>query len=120
MKTRNGFVSNSSSSSFVIVGVRISYKKLFDKNKKDKYGDDSPIAGFDRDRSKIGKLQVVTDDGDKAYIGVGDVASSEEEGFNNSFTRLDDELKQNVKETLEPLGLWDETKFGLYIGTVPS
>jgi hypothetical protein len=118
MKTRNGFVSNSSTSSFVIVGVKVDYDKLFTNNNTDHYGYREPIVGFDRDNSKFGKLRVITDDGTNAYIGFG--AEYESPDCEKEFIKLEENVMQQVKEALEPVGLWDENKFGLYYGVVPS
>jgi hypothetical protein len=67
---------------------------------------------------KLGKLKIFTGtDGKPEVLGVG----TGEETYSNGgddydFTPLEDvdSIKNRVKEILEPIGLWDEKKFGLY------
>jgi len=118
MKTRTGFVSNSSTSSFVIVGVKVPRKKLFTKLMEDdeNLDDDEPIDEFDGD-SDLSGLAVVQDyEGEVAYIGEGD--QSWDSGCR--FIKMDNKIKKKVEKILKPLGLWNEKKFGIYSGTIAS
>jgi hypothetical protein len=106
MKIRSGFVSNSSTSSFVILGVKISENK-FRKitGNIDLY---EPIT-----KSYCGLT--VSDDGNgNILIGIGDKWSDTDTISDGSFSMRDiDKLKEN----LEKHGLMSAGKFGLYYGT---
>jgi len=53
-----------------------------------------------------------------SVAGVGVVTGSSNGGDPNKFKSLDDvnvdEIKEKLKSILEPVGQWDESKFGLY------
>jgi len=118
MKIRNGFVSNSSTASFVIFGIKIASDKLYSKTEVDEYGDKATIPEYDRDNGvlKESKLQVIDDYAGKAYIGIGE--EGDECGLANGFQKVDQTTIEKIKAALEPLGLWDEKSLGLYYGTV--
>lgn len=72
MKTRQGFVSNSSSSSFVVIGARIPQSELRDLGWEDEE------AGYDYDKIPEG-IQVYYDD--NAYIVGTPICKSEDWGL---------------------------------------
>ena len=132
MKTRIGFVSNSSSSSFVILGVSISEK---DRARLHELTQLSP-----RDyRSKLKGLDIISASG-KTIIGKKSLKwNAPDRNFkrpDNNDTTLsspsmsfhgrtcvmfmpkfigEEDLK--IKKVLEPLGLWNDDQFGVYCGT---
>lgn len=101
MKIRQGFVSNSSSTSFVMYGICINstdmYEELDDKSNN--------LSCF------------LDDDCDKIYIGtVFDVEGCPKRIDNYNFRK--EETKKKLKDMLEPMNLWDEKYIGIYAGTV--
>lgn len=129
MKIRSGFVSNSSSSSFVIFGYQA--QEIFDKNpKKDlmdrfapgkhdedikKWGLDEAFDEFIRDTNfGLPGVKYLSDDG-PGYIGLvlADVASDECYIESDEFDL--DELKSKAAELAKILGIDDKPK--IFVGT---
>tara|TARA_Y100000034_G_scaffold37672_2_gene46322 strand:- start:2476 stop:2889 length:414 start_codon:yes stop_codon:yes gene_type:complete len=76
-----------------------------------------PIPEWDESET-LGSFKVHTSTDSHDHV-VGIIAADEAEmrGSGVDFTKLPDNLadeKYKLKELLEPLGLWDESKFGLY------
>ena len=106
MKVRTGFVSNSSSSSFIIQGYMIDSKQIPAEISKDFYSITHSVKGMD---SKV--------DGDDYYIGKILMDGVEEE----SVQQLDVKPIKNIKPIIEKF-LKDnkieinESNFGIYAG----
>lgn len=123
--------------SYAVIGVEIDQKKLYQKpiNKKAFEHDypktmkfcpntgnklweevEEPIPEWD-DEDELGEYKVYfsTDD-TRCFIGVIVCESGPYKGEVN-FVQFPDDLedkKQKLKDFLTPLGLWDESKFGVY------
>jgi len=84
-------------------------------------GEDTPVADYDGDE-RLGPLRVKKWDVEGATLGVLAYCSqtvrsgdTEEERSMLMVTDVDIEvIKQNLKEYLEPRGLWDEDAFGVW------
>lgn len=118
MKTRNGFVSNSSSSSFVVVGVEVSKKEfppeaflkaVLDEKSFDKIKEDVKEDAYDflyRVKEDTDISYLTEDDGagrGKVIIGV-NVCDSEEYGLASHSESLEDVLAK-IKPFLKKLGV---------------
>lgn len=77
------------------------------------------LGGVDKDLEKIGKFEIHKGTDDFYHV-VGVVAATETNsngGNEIDFVPIPADLeaqKQELKALLEPLGMWDESKFGLY------
>ena len=95
MKTRNGFVSNSSSSSFIVLGVKTEDDKKYEEAEKL-------------------KIRVLTDDS-SYYIGEIIADFSSDEGLENNSINII-QATQRVVEKIKQLG-FDEKDIQLHVGT---
>jgi hypothetical protein len=101
MKTRNGFVSNSSTSSFVVLGIK--HQCDFDD-----------LERLEKKIEEVG-LDVLTDDGDFVYIGKTIADFSDEDGLEAGSIEIDTtELATKLKQ----LNL--DEKIKIYYGTRAS
>jgi len=102
MKARNGFISNSSSSSFAILGI----KHQLSKNEDD---------DFDEFIQKIEKtkLEILTDDG--SYCFIGKVIVDGEDAFEGKEMEIDEINIEKLTQTLKDLGFTEKIK--IYCGT---
>lgn len=78
--------------------------------------DEEPIEGFDEDRYTLGGFPIVqgTDGKIEVLAVCRNGADDYDRGKVKPLPDNLDELKQQVKSLLEPLGQWDERKWGLY------
>jgi hypothetical protein len=95
MKTRNGFVSNSSSSSFIVLGVKTEDEKIYEQAEKL-------------------KISNVTDD-NSYYIGEVIADFSDEESLENQTIQILSSIRRVAKK-IEQLG-FSENDIQLHIGT---
>ena len=121
MKTRLGFVSNSSTSSFVVLGYKYEKKRMDHSFSSDAFYDLLEVI-----RSK--KQATVVYDGERGYVyfGCGEEWSNEESPDGDSFV-LDGEqieaIKQKIKAVLVKYDIWEdkfEKSFGLHYGNRSS
>ena len=112
MKVRSGFVSNSSSSSFVLVGLDLTGEMEPDELEEHEQYDD--------DKMKLAGIDVFFGADDQVFVGEG--AYGEENmgapDFSMGLGRIN-RLHDMMKKKLEPLGLWDENGFGVHSGYIP-
>ncbi len=139
MKIRNGFVSNSSTSSFVLIGLDVVRDKLYHREKKraceceienaetmeycSKCGGgvmrevDVPIP--EMVDYKIGDFPVIDNfEGDATFIAIPGTYKTGDE-YDMIKVKIPEnlnEMKENMKNVLEPLGMWDEDSFGIQSG----
>jgi hypothetical protein len=123
MKIRTGFVSNSSSSSFICLGVRVSADDIIEALGDDKF---SEIL-----ENEYGEVFYDSEGGNHVYFGAYETHSSDD-GWDISPTNalkkfakdesLHDIEKRLVKEVQELFLLPKSVKFefGLFVGTVAS
>ena len=96
MKIRSGFVSNSSSSSFVLYGVKIPQNEIAEETR---------LNGFDC--IEDGRFYLI---GKTLAYGIEDMKITE-------ITPDEETLKENIKELLSSYGVdMSEKKFGLFVG----
>jgi hypothetical protein len=112
MKIRNGFVSNSSTSNFLIFGVKAPYTENIEE-KVDTFNKQFDVT-----------LDILFDDGSDVHIGrvFYDVGDGEEIGDleidHDSLNEMADEIKEHSKEFEETFGV--EPSFKLRTGTRSS
>lgn len=142
MKLRKGFVSNSSTSSFVLIGIPIrqtEYEEKFCTRTKERRCDcelpegldinsvpKCPMCGRDAMRERVrrndeinlGNFEIQEMRDESVFIIIPDSCQYGDE-YDSNLSLIPDniiELKQELKEVLEPMGLWDEGKFGVWSG----
>jgi hypothetical protein len=125
-------------SSYAVIGVEINSDGLYTVTETPATGEKSfnpdtgerlmhkertPIEGFERgvvsgDDSFKDFPVFWTTDSESCVIGIGVGGTYSNGGEDVCMMSIDDvnieALKQELKEVLEPIGLWDESKFGLY------
>ncbi len=142
MKKRIGFVSNSSTSSFIMIGLKIDRNKLYTTSEKRSCDCDVPgieEAAFCSSCGvkvkmietevpipeyvdyKIGKFEIQDEreysDGDAYAI----IPGSDETSSDYCMQKIDivenlTELKAEMKKTFEELEMWNEKEFGIWFG----
>ncbi len=138
MKIRKGFVSNSSTSSFIVIGVTVDTDQLYTKKevrncecdlegleslycpkcgKETMTTESDPIPAFKNENS-IGDFEV-----HDMYNEVSVIAIPGTYDYNSDYgmEKINvpeniAELKEQMKIALEPLGLWEEDSFGIWYG----
>lgn len=137
MKTRIGFVSNSSTTSFIVIGVMVDKNKLYVT--KAERNCDCEVDGIENMKfcsecgaTVMGKVKVnipeiedykieefpIHEFNDHSIISIPETYKKGYEDDIN-FVKIPEnwnELKEKMKETLEPLGLWDDKEFGVWSG----
>ena len=146
MKIRTGFVSNSSTSSFILIGLKIDRNKLYVQELKDscdcniedkdklafcskcgtkvrKISREAPIPEYNHEDCveypQIGKFDIQEDEEGNAFAMIPNTYKSGGEYTTEKLNIVDDleSLKQEMKETFEKLELWNEEKFGIWFGS---
>lgn len=100
MKIRNGFISNSSSSSFVCWGIRLDYDELIEKLKINQNEDDDFYDNIDEKLEET-NLSWISNDNGVAWIGLSPLSIRDDETGLQFKNRAKEQLSKLLEEEVE-------------------